>query len=251
MNTLLLEKLGLTQGEVKVYLALNKLGESSIGSIGKGSKVSKSKIYDILDRLIEKGLVGYITKNGTKYFAANNPNMLLDYVEKKEHELGMTKKEVISDILPRLVRERNSSPGKRVAEIYEGFHGIKTIREELMTQFKPNDTLLVLGAPKIANLKWEGWFLDFHKKRIRRRINLKIIYNSDARKYGEIRKKMNLTYVRYLPDNLVSPNWIDIFPDKVLFVILLDNPLAFVVRDRALANSFKSYFSIMWKNSSS
>jgi len=214
MNTLLLEKLGLTQGEVKVYLALNKLGESSIGSIGKGSKVSKSKIYDILDRLIEKGLVGYITKNGTKYFAANNPNMLLDYVEKKEHELGMTKKEVISDILPRLVRERNSSPGKRVAEIYEGFHGIKTIREELMTQFKPNDTLLVLGAPKI-------------------------------------RKKMNLTYVRYLPDNLVSPNWIDIFPDKVLFVILLDNPLAFVVRDRALANSFKSYFSIMWKNSSS
>ena len=145
----------------------------------------------------------------------------------------------------------SSPPGKRVAEIYEGFHGIKTIREELMTQFKPNDTLLVLGAPKIANLKWEGWFLDFHKKRIRRRINLKIIYNSDARKYGEIRKKMNLTYVRYLPDNLVSPNWIDIFPDKVLFVILLDNPLAFVVRDRALANSFKSYFSIMWKNSSS
>ena len=53
MDETLLEKLGLTKGEIKVYLALNKLGESSIGPIGKESKVSKSKMYDILDKLIE------------------------------------------------------------------------------------------------------------------------------------------------------------------------------------------------------
>ncbi|MBI2128763.1 helix-turn-helix domain-containing protein, partial [Candidatus Woesearchaeota archaeon] len=195
MDEALLGKLGLTNGETKVYLALNRLGESTIGPIGKDSKVSKSKIYDILDKLIEKGLVGYIVKEGTKYFVANDPHMILGYISKKEQELQETKNEV-EEILPRLMLERASVSAKRVAEIYEGFQGIKAIREELMLSFKAGGTFLVLGAPKIANIKWEGWFLDFHKRRIARKILMKIIYNSDAKEYGGIRAKMRLTNVR-------------------------------------------------------
>ena len=41
----------LTMGESKVYQALVELGESPIGNIIKLSKVSHSKIYDILKRL--------------------------------------------------------------------------------------------------------------------------------------------------------------------------------------------------------
>lgn len=248
MDETLLEKLGLTKGEIKVYMALNKLGESSIGPIGKESKVSKSKIYDILDKLIEKGLVGYITKDGTKHFSANDPHMILGYISRKEDELERTKTEV-NAILPRLMMERASVSEKRIAELYEGYQGIKAIREELMQTFKANDTLFVLGAPKIANVKWEGWFLDFHKRRVEKKIGLQIIYNADAKEYGEIRTKMQFTEVRYLPNKLVSPNWIDVFPEAVLFVMILQTPIAFVVRDKELANSFRAYFEIMWKNS--
>ncbi len=251
MDETLLEKLGLTKGEIKVYLALNKLGESTVGPIGKESKVSKSKMYDILDKLIERGLVGYITKEGTKYFMANDPHMILDYIEKKENDLDKTKKEIVTEVLPQLMMQRASVSKKRVAEMYEGLNGIKAIREELMMDFNSGDTLLVLGAPKIANVKWEGWFLDFHKRRTKRKVKMKIIYNANAQEYGKIREKMKLTDVRYLPNNLVSPNWIDIFPNAVLFVMVLNNPITFVVRDTELANSFRSYFEIMWKNSTS
>src|SRR3989338_5359503 len=180
MDETLLEKLGLTKGEIKVYLALNKLDESTVGPIGKESKVSKSKIYDILDKLIEKGLVGYVIKEGTKYFMPNDPNMVVEYVNRKEQELAKTKEEIESDILPQLMQQRSSAMKKRIAEMYEGFQGIKAIREELMRAFKAGDTFLVLGAPKIANVKWEGWFLDFHKRRIERKVKMKIIYNSNA-----------------------------------------------------------------------
>ena len=251
MNESLLEKLGLTKGEIKVFLALNKLVESTIGPIGKESKVSKSKIYDILDKLIEKGLAGYVVKEGTKYFVANDPNMIIEYVERKEQELTKTKEEIEADILPQLMQQRASAVTKRIAEMYEGFQGVKEIREELMMTFEMGDTFLVLGAPKIANVKWEGWFLDFHKRRIQRKVKMKIVYNANAQEYGKIRKKMKLTEVRYLPNKLVSPNWIDIFPNAVLFVMVLNNPIAFVVRDTELANSFRSYFDIMWKNSTS
>jgi len=248
MEELLLEKLGLTRGEIKVYLALVKLGESTIGPIGKESKVSKSKIYDILDRLIEKGLTGYIIKQDARYFTANDPCMILEYIGKKEKELENTKKEV-EKALPSLLLQRNSLDKKRVAELYEGFEGIKAVREELMLSFSAGDALLVLGAPKIANEKWEGWFLDFHKRRIKRKVRMKIIYNSDAQEYGEVRSKMGLTEVKYLPNFLVSPNWIDIFPNAVLFVVILYTPIALVVRDKELAESFRGYFDIMWKNS--
>jgi DNA-binding MarR family transcriptional regulator len=249
MNEQLFEKLGLTKGEIKVYLALTRLGESTVGPIVHESKVTKSKIYDILDRLIEKGLVGYITKSGTKHFTPNDPHMILEYLSKKEDELNKTKQEV-THLLPELMRQRGLASEKRMAEMYEGLQGIKAIREELMSTLKAGDTLLVLGAPKIANVKWEGWFLEFHKKRIANKVHMKIIYNADALEYGKIREKMRLTEVRYLPNNLVSPNWMDIYPGAVLFIMVLKTPIAFVVRDRELANSFRVYFDIMWLNSS-
>ncbi|MBS3118781.1 hypothetical protein J4417_03830 [Candidatus Woesearchaeota archaeon] len=248
MNEITLEKLGLTKGEVKVYLALNKLGEASIGPIVKDSKVSKSKIYDILQRLADKGLVGHIVKEQKRYYLANDPTAVVDFVEKKENELKTLKGEV-QQLVPELKLLRSLSGEKRTAEVYEGFKGLRNIREQLLAELKSGDTLMVLGAPKIANEKWESWFLNFHKRRIERKIKLEIIYNSDALKYGEIRKKMELTKVRYLPNNLVSPNWVDVFPTAVLFVAILDTPIAFLIRNKELAESFASYFKIMWNNS--
>ena len=54
MDKINLEEIGLTEGENKVYLALLKLGSSTIGRIIKEAQVSNSKIYDILDRLNKK-----------------------------------------------------------------------------------------------------------------------------------------------------------------------------------------------------
>ena len=53
--------LGLTNGEVRIYLSLLKLVSSKVGSIVKDSRVSYSKVYDVLERLITKGLVSYVT----------------------------------------------------------------------------------------------------------------------------------------------------------------------------------------------
>ena len=57
-----------------------------------------------------------------------------------------------------------------------------------MASLKAGETLFVLGAPKVANAKLEGWFLDFHKRREQK--GMKIIYNPNARKYGKIREEM-------------------------------------------------------------
>ncbi len=245
MHEEIFRKIGLTEGEIKVYLALLKLGEATVTPIGAESTVSKSKLYDILDRLIAKGLVGYITKNGTKYFAANDPTMILEYLSKKEQDIEETRKQA-EKILPELSLQRATLGRKKTAELYEGFHGLKAIREEMISTLRKGDEFLVLGAAKLANEKWEAWFLDFHKRRENRGVKMKIIYNSNAKEYGKIRSKFKLTRVKYLPSNLISPNWIDVYTDAVLFVVLLKEPLTFIIRDKSLADSFREYFKIMW-----
>ena len=62
MDTGLLESVGLTKSEAKVYLALLELGSSSKGPIVKRSGVASSKVYELLDKLIAKGLVSIVVK---------------------------------------------------------------------------------------------------------------------------------------------------------------------------------------------
>jgi sugar-specific transcriptional regulator TrmB len=50
-------ELCLINGDAKVYLSLLKILLSRVGSIVKDSSVSYSKVYDILERLIMKGVV--------------------------------------------------------------------------------------------------------------------------------------------------------------------------------------------------
>ena len=69
MDSKILQDIGLSEGESKVYFALLKLGETKTGELSKQAGVSSSKVYKILDRLERKGMVGHVLKGEVKYFS--------------------------------------------------------------------------------------------------------------------------------------------------------------------------------------
>ena len=73
----ILEEIGLTQNETKVYLALNELGMSTISPIVQKAQITNSKIYITLDKLIKKGLVSHVLINNIKRYKTANPQRLL------------------------------------------------------------------------------------------------------------------------------------------------------------------------------
>jgi len=87
MNEEVLKEVGLTQGEIRVYKACIKLGESSTGAIMKKSNISSSKVYLILDKLIEKGFIAFSIKNNIKIFSPSNPSNILEFISKKQESL--------------------------------------------------------------------------------------------------------------------------------------------------------------------
>ena len=91
-----LDKVGLNEGEIKVYLALLKLGSVQVSKIKDETNLHRTTIYDFIEKLINKGLVGYVIKNNVKYYTASHPSKLIDFVKEKEENL--------KEILPNLIK---------------------------------------------------------------------------------------------------------------------------------------------------
>ncbi|MEK6887971.1 MAG: helix-turn-helix domain-containing protein, partial [Candidatus Aenigmatarchaeota archaeon] len=60
MDVSALEGIGLTNAEIKVYLALLELGATKTGLLIEKSGLQSSVVYSALARLMEKGLVSSI-----------------------------------------------------------------------------------------------------------------------------------------------------------------------------------------------
>ena len=116
MNMEILRDIGMTDGEIRVYVALIRLGSATSGPVTDKSGVSRAKVYNILERLMQKGLVSYIIKDKTRHYQAEDPVKIKDYLDKKEIEF---KRLVRMNRYPpqqgwrKWGGERNQGPGRR------------------------------------------------------------------------------------------------------------------------------------------
>ncbi len=92
---------GLSEYESKVYSSLVFLGVSKAGTISRESKVPQSKIYEVLDQLMNKQLVELFDGRPKEFRAAEPDIALKNLLEKQTSEIDMLKMKVeeMSDYL--------------------------------------------------------------------------------------------------------------------------------------------------------
>lgn len=242
MEAKILEKVGLTEGESKVYLALIRRGASTIGGIIKESGVSNSKIYDILDRLNKKGLVGISRMNNKKSFEAKSPSRIKELIDKREKEIREVEK-----ILPVLEKSYQEAEPIQEAEILQGDKGIKTFSEMILEKMEKGDTFYILGPPKESISTLGGYFQEWHERRVKKGIKCKMLFNHELKERAEMRKGMPLTEVKLMPKNIKTPAAIDIGKDYVATLIFGERPLCILIKNKKVAESYISYFELLWK----
>ena len=245
MNIRPLEKIGLTKSEIGVYLALLKLGQTTAGPIVDEAKVTRSKIYDILERLKNKGLVSYITKQSTKYFSAANPNSILHYLEEKEKEI-QEDKESVEEILPELLLQQTLSEKKKIAEIFIGIRGMENAFNVLIDDFDSKEVYYSFGAGKGDNVKQiQLFFSRLHQQRVKKKVGSKIIFNESSRGLFGQQEKSKFVEARYLQGS--TPAAINIYKNYTIIAILNKELITFLIQNKETADSFKEYFKVMWK----
>lgn len=241
-----LGEIGLTKNEIKVYLALNKLGLSTIGPIVGKAQITNSKIYIILEKLIKKGLVSHVVVNGKKRFKTADSHRLLDYLDEKKKKIEEERLEILK-ILPTLLMEQKEDSNKREVEVFEGFNGIKTVRERTLQLLKKNDELLVLGASRFSTSQFEYYWENYHKRRIVKGIKCRyLMYEETRGKEGKKREKWELTKVRYIQNPPADPIRVDVYHDYVDIAIDAITPFVISIKSKEVNGSFKKYFEMLW-----
>lgn len=249
MDTTALKEAGLSDGEVRVYTALLEQGLSTIGPILEKSKVTKSIIYRILDRLVQKGLVSYIIKEKTKYFQAAQPEKLLDYVEERKKQLDASK-EKIHGLIPQFLLKQKMSP-KSEATVYEGFKGIMTVHDKRFEKLKKGDEYFFFGLPPKQPEYYHAYWQKDHKKREKLGIYCRMLYDEKVDN-ATLKNRNNFKFcdARRMPMDVDTPAWILGYKDvTVIGIPLAEKPLALEIVSEEVANSFRNYFEWFWKKS--
>lgn len=241
-----LGEIGLTEGEVKVYLALLKSGATKTGPLALKAGVSSSKVYKILDRLEKKGLAGHAIIAGIKHYQAMKPQRLLDYIDEKQRLLK-SKRKMIENMLPNLLEQHKLSNVKSQATIYEGIKGVTNFFRSLLEELKPGESYCVIGAGYGSNVSGlRDFFYKYHQRRANKKIKVKMLANYDIKDTIVETTKLN-SDLRFLPQYLISNMQILFYKNKVFMTVWAAEPVGFLLENKDAVKTFRKYFEAFWK----
>ena len=239
-----LQQIGLTKSESRAYIALLELGTTSVGAIIHQAQISRSKIYDVLNRLMNKGLVGTIRAGKMKKYKAI-PAERLKEILAQQHETLVLKEKALASLLPELTQLQPHE--ETSAELLVGSRAIRAFFDMSLTQNPKKDEILVLGYSQEASLYFHAYFRDYHKERIKRKIPGKVIYDYETW-FLKSREKRKYVQQRYLSKGMTMPAFIYTWADSVGTVVFTpQQKFCFVIKNHTVAKSYKNYFNLIWQ----
>ncbi len=247
MGTEILEKIGLSRAEIKVYLALLELGSVPSGRIVSQTEIRKSTVYESIRRLQDKGLVSYIIKDSIKYFEASSPQRIIDFVREQKRILNETEAEA-KKFVASLEKSEDTVKPHAEAHVLMGVEGFKTMRRDTLRNSKKE--VLLIGAISRENEVMAGFFEEWNRQRQKKKIQLKILHKEIAKEKEMVKREYMGRYfeTKFLPKDIENPAVINIYGDRVVNVLWKNNyPLCFLLINKEIAESYRQYFDYLWK----
>jgi len=242
MNLGILRKIGLSDGEIRVYSALLDLGSSPVNRVHESTGIERRNIYDILNKLIERGLVTYITENKKRFFQVSHPSKITGYIEEKKHDLDRTKKE-IEKVMPDITRKFFRTRPAISAEVYRGQEGIKAIWEDMLNY---RETYWI-GAGRYIPKTMPVFFAHWNRRRIKLKVKWLNIMRFEMRR--EVKRPYPLECIKFLPEEFSGhPTVIGIYGNKTANFILGEEFFAFVIESKEIADNYRRYHKYLWDN---
>jgi predicted transcriptional regulator len=237
----LLKRVGLDDKETEIYLTLLSLKAAPASDIAKQAKQSRTHAYVILRELEKKGLVSESRQNGSLQFVAEPPERLVSYLKDRETEYRELQS-LVEGALPVLSSLTTSYVGAPRITVLKGLEGMKQVYRDILTQ-------------KFAGIYNAQTSLDAFGDNI-----VTMLFGKDAKLHGRdliVQNEAATQYLRDLPSD--SDYSIRLLPKDVSFdtdtIVYGDNVALFSyddertiirIENRKIADSFRSWFEVMW-----
>ena len=240
IDTSILEDIGLTNAQIKTYLALLELGETTTGPVIKKSGLQNSVVYNALSQLIEQGLVTFVLKGKRKHFSATSPKNLVKYVGDKKRRLEA--------LLPELLIRQTLSRSKQEARVFLGWRGVYSAYNSILEILPKGADYIAFsaGLEEYFTKRTVMFFKNFQRRRAEMKYKVKLVANESSREHAKefIDGPGNIQF-RFVPG--YAPVGMVIFGDNVLHVAFGENPVAVIISSRQIAFTTKRFFHAMWK----
>ena len=236
MDKNLLKEVGLSEGEIQVYLMLLKTGPSFVAKISQLTGLHRTNIYDTLEKLKEKGIVSYFSKEGKRYFKAAHPSKLLDFMKEKQ--------ENIQRILPELIDLTKLPKEETEVEVFKGKQALKQYLKDTLDEGKDFFGIGIKEKFLFDNIPY--YFRHYIKEMERIGFHEKLLVEEGSKHFTG---SPNSEY-RFIPKEFFPPTIAGIYANKVSIVILDPIPILIIIKNKQVADSYKKYFDLLWNQES-
>jgi len=234
----LLQKLGFSENEIKVYLAALECGAASAQTIAEKAGVKRTTAYSVLGYLVSRGVVGKSKVKGKTKFVPEPPQRLLLLVREME--------EGIVSSLPELEAIYNKSEVKPKIIFFEGIEGIKNIFEDTLRE-KPKEILMWLSDDYFKDLpKYSSDYikervkLDMHARRIAPAGSIWIRQNKK-------RDKEELSETIAVPPEMLNIGIeVNVYNNKLAFMNFREK-LGIIIESKAIADAMRQAYNLSWE----
>jgi sugar-specific transcriptional regulator TrmB len=244
MNDLInaLKKIGLSDKEAKVYLALLKIGDATVREISSEALTKRPTTYLALEELRQRGLVLKIPHVKKAIYGAKNPRELFDYAAENVHGLRRVLPKIES-----LATERN--PVKTY--YYEGLQGLKDALYYKMGELEGKKMTVFWAKLDKISQPILDLFKKTHKSLIKHRISVNGItpYDETAVDFKADYPK-DLYDVDMLPKEDYSSNIsLEVVND---FLRIIDGVAmrAVIIEDKFVADAIRQISQLVRRNNS-
>lgn len=219
-------ELGFSQNEAKVYEKLIEFGKLSAAEASGKSGVSYSRIYNVMESLISKGVVSVVPEK-TKKFAPANPAAFLNIIEEKEATLKRTREKIKE--LKKFYDDKKKNP----VLLMVGRKGFYEILDELKVATKSSYAI-----------KWTSEFRDDWVRNeeiaIKKGRDTKVLARYDAETEKNVCEwAKEFRNVRKIKNEGVA---LSIEDGEEVMIALIKSDVSLLIRDRAFAKIMKTLF---------
>lgn len=239
-----LKKMGLSENEAKVYLALLELGSSTAQQIAQKAQVNRATTYVQVESLMKMGLVTSFDKGKKTFLRAEDPEYLKKVIEKQKLAIK-DEESALQNILPQLGNLFLSAGERPRVRFFEGLEGVQTISEEVLKSGVKN--IEAINSADIVLQKYPQQLEEYTPRRIKKGIHSKLIYTSSRGPFLKESDTAALRESRFIPqEKLAFYGDITIFGNKFSLEVTGAKPFGIIIESKELADSMRALFNFMW-----
>lgn len=235
-------RLGFSDKEAAVYVALLRLGNACAPEIAEAAGLSRPTTHDTLEHLGRAGLATAYVEQEQRKFSAEPPERLLNVLHMQRREVSL-REDIASRLLPRLVAVSTSNTAKPKIRYIEGIDGLRNMQREY--ECVEGDIIQLVGYDAYHAVEDRSMTSAHHdalNREGRNRIRSLFVTEKAVPTSGPA----NVEYRRISPSVINVQGEVTVWQDRVILFSYANGIIAIEIASKTIADTVRGILELAW-----